>query len=199
MKITAITRFKNGTLLDAVRQAGWTQAELARRIDLSPTKVGDLFNLKRKPETEVADKIQRVLGEAGVYLDIDAAWPEGFKPLSKTPISEVSRDVDVGLLAYQEYAQLTEGARDPNGELLALAEAGIARVEPNTNPRDMAVFDLYMEGATLDVIGKKHNLSRERARQLVRKVCRSVQRVLVNNKRRAWLGLEEPIDVEVEL
>jgi len=93
MKITAITKFKHGSLWAAIKQLGWTQAELARRTGLHQTQIGTIINLQQRPTEKEANTIQRVLGENGIYFDPTQEWPETFRGLPKRITIEQTKEV----------------------------------------------------------------------------------------------------------
>jgi RNA polymerase nonessential primary-like sigma factor len=61
-------------------QLGWTFAHLARLCGVHPTTIYDVCNFKELPSPKLADSIQRVLGEAGVFIDVLEMWPATQQP-----------------------------------------------------------------------------------------------------------------------
>jgi len=98
MKVTAITKFKQGDLYNALKKLGWTQAELARRSGVSPEAIGCALNLRNKPSPSRIAKIQKAFGEAGVFIDVLSIWPEDFKGLDKSVTVEQTKEVDLALI-----------------------------------------------------------------------------------------------------
>jgi RNA polymerase sigma factor (sigma-70 family) len=78
MKMAAITRADNDALNKALIRLGWTQSDLARRSKININIIGDIMNLGKPPTEQEANAIQRVLGEAGEYLDVLERWPATF-------------------------------------------------------------------------------------------------------------------------
>ena len=83
MKVSAITKFKQGDLWGAIKRLGWSQSRLAKEAGLDDGLVGKYINLLKKPTAEIANKIQIALAKHGEYLDVFAIWPENFKGLEQ--------------------------------------------------------------------------------------------------------------------
>lgn len=82
MKVTAITRYKQGDIYLALQKLGWTQAELAKRTGIHYQTLGTIINLRKKPNKSQLDKIQAVFADEGVFVDVVDMFPPGFKPLN---------------------------------------------------------------------------------------------------------------------
>jgi len=102
MKITAITKFKQGELYEALKQLGWSQSELARRVRISVGTVGEMINLKRRPSPMVINRIQKAFGEAGIYIDILAVWPSEFKGFGKISTVVQTKEIELDRLLYAQ-------------------------------------------------------------------------------------------------
>jgi RNA polymerase sigma factor (sigma-70 family) len=98
MKVTAVTKFKQGDLYNALKKLGWTQAELAKRSGVSQQTIGHVLNLRNKPSPFNIDRIQKAFAKAGEYLDVLSIWPEDFKGLDKSVTVEQTKEVDLALL-----------------------------------------------------------------------------------------------------
>jgi transcriptional regulator with XRE-family HTH domain len=98
MKVTAVTKFKQGDLYNALKKLGWTQAELAKRAGVSQHTIGHALNLRYKPSPSNIDRIQKALAKAGEYLDVLSIWPEDFKGLDKSVTVEQTKEVDLALI-----------------------------------------------------------------------------------------------------
>ena len=98
MKVTAVTKFKQGDLYNALKKLGWTQTELAKRAGVSKHMIGYALNLRSKPSPSNIDRIQKALADAGQYLDVLAIWPEDFKGFNKSVTVEQTKEVDLALL-----------------------------------------------------------------------------------------------------
>ena len=81
MRITAVTRFRNTAFCEARKQAGLTMVALSAAVGRSIQFLYHLQSLRARPSPEIAAKLQTIFGERGVYLDVEAAWPENFVPL----------------------------------------------------------------------------------------------------------------------
>lgn len=76
MEITAVTKYKHGGIFKLLLRLGWTQAELARRANISHWQVSKIITLKKRPSVRQANAIQSAFGEAGQFLDVLGEWPE---------------------------------------------------------------------------------------------------------------------------
>jgi transcriptional regulator with XRE-family HTH domain len=94
MNVAAITRFKQGDVFKAMHKLGWSQKELARRSGLSYGLVCDFLNMKRRPNEESANAIQRALAEENIYIDVTSVWPDSFKGFKKSPKVVQIQDVE---------------------------------------------------------------------------------------------------------
>ena len=165
MNITAVTKFKQTELYTALTKLGWTQSDLARRCGVQPTQIGMVINLQERPTETLASKIQIAFGEAGVYIDMLALWPEGFTGFGRgrRPTVHMTKDVDVRQLPAATVAtplmlaQTNDTCRLFNDEAKKLLA-----------PREYDMFRRRVfDGQTYACIGKKHNTSVERTRQIV--------------------------------
>ena len=95
MNVVAITRFRQGDLHQALAKLGWSQAELARRADMTVTAVNGAVTMRRRPGKREAEAMQKAFGDAGVYLDILELWPENFKGFKQSVKLEQTRDIPV--------------------------------------------------------------------------------------------------------
>jgi len=162
MKITAITKLKHGDIYLALKSLGWSQSELARQLNVNPTVVGDVINLKRRPGKKLAQNIQNVLGKQGFFIDITELWPESFPGFGKKSlIHEETKDIDPSF-SIEEY-QKTPLEILEHKEKKELLEHAL-----ECAPKRMKkVLELHwLEGKTLNEIGKEMNISTERVRQL---------------------------------
>jgi len=138
MKITAVTRLKWGALYEALSKAGWTAAELARRVGYGPSQIGVYLNLQKRPSLETIRKIEEVFIAAGVNVDLLESWPEEFKGFknrkgSFTQTKEIPMD----------FLQLYEAQPTPLQICEESEMGGILDVVINTlPPRLQKVLDL---------------------------------------------------------
>lgn len=176
MKIAAVTRFKNGALFVLLQKLGWTQSELARRCGIDCSRISDFCTLKRKPSEDCANKIQAAFGEAGEYLDVLEAWPEGFIPLKKALVVNQIKEVELDALQYAEHIrELQEFSFDQidNGIL-------INELIPVLTDKEKFVIEhrFGINGNrehSLSECGKELHLERERVRQLENKAIRKLR------------------------
>lgn len=98
MKVTAVTKFKQGDLYNALKKLGWTQTELAKRSGVSQQAIGYALNLRNKPSLSNINRIQKAFAHAGEYLDVLTIWPEDFKGFNKSVTVEQTKEVDLALL-----------------------------------------------------------------------------------------------------
>lgn len=156
MKITAITRYKHGELYGALKRAGWTQSELSRRCGCNPNQISRIINLQFRPSGEVANAIQKVLGEAGVYIDVLGEWPESFKGLKRGSIIEQTAEVEFDtLIGNLEALNIPAGVQE-NKELYEIVGD---LVDDLPSRERMVVEDLFFDEITLAESAKKHGLT----------------------------------------
>lgn len=182
MKITAITKFKHGFIFEALKKLNWTQAKLARRCGVGPGTISAISNLTMRPSEKLANAIQRVLGEQGIYLDPLVEWPETFKALPSRVVVEQTKEMsELEISAYQQhYLQLEAPETIEDRERYELTMAGIESL-PN---REKRVLELRLglngnEVNTPSECGKKFGLNRSTiditARRAVSKVKKYVE------------------------
>ena len=158
MQITAITRFKNGALLSALRQAGLTGTDLARLIGKTTAYVSSLMTLRTKPTEEVANQIQEALAKHGVAIDVLEAWPAEFKPFRSGITVEQTQDVDPKILEYAERKQLeAEGRNVVDEELVAKLEVAVLDLPPILRS---TVKMRFFDDLSLEQIARRTGVSR---------------------------------------
>ena len=157
MKIAAITRYKHGAIFHALSQLGWSQSELARRVGVCPPTIGHYINMRQRPSQEMADRIQRVFGDEGLYVDVLGAWPEDFK-MKKAPVIVSYGEVEAHELACE-------------GAPLSLVQADQLEIALESIPGHLRELleDYYMHGATLLELGQRYGVTRETVRGWIRK------------------------------
>jgi RNA polymerase sigma factor (sigma-70 family) len=187
MKVTAITKFKLAILYQAVAKIGWTQSELARQSGLGAPEVGEIINMKRRPNEREAQAIQMALGKGGVYIDILEVWPESFRGFKQRVVLEQTQDVPVDrLIDYADQHALNEYNFDKDS-----LEAAMQVLDQ----RERAVVErYYLEGKTTQDTGKSLGVSRERVHQLLKRALRKMRHFLApTNQYQVWQ--EEPIQM----
>ena len=169
MKITAITKIKQGDIWLALKRLNWSQSELARRTGVSIQHIGVIINMKRRPPEELAEKIQRVFAEAGEYVDVLSVWPESFKGFEKSPVFEETKEVDNAVLLMQS---------DPV-RMLEIKESGeiIEHVMSKylTEREKDVIEKVFYDEKTLKEVADGYQVSQERIRQIEYKALKKIQ------------------------
>jgi len=146
MKITAITRFKHAGLYAALKQLGWSQAELARRTGFSNGYIGNCINMVKRPLINVASKIQTVLGEMGIYIDVRAEWPEVFEGLKHGYHVEQTAEVEMESLEdHPEVLELPAPEIEANFDTELFTET-VERVISRATPYQKDTFRRFYYG-----------------------------------------------------
>ena len=173
MKVTAITKFKHGGLYAAIKKLGWTQRELSERSGISHYRIGDIINLQVRPTVENANAIQRALGEAGVYLDMLAEWPEVFAGVGKGFKVERTEDVDVIRLSGCREAMLIEAPQfEDTREIDSALDAALSSL---SGREQMVIRSRFWDGDTIERASERVGVSRERIRQIEAKALRKLR------------------------
>jgi len=171
MNIAAITTYKHGGMLKALTKLGWTSAELARRMNIRPCEISHLMTLKRKPKQDMANQIQRVFGEGGLYVDVTEWWPEAFTGMKERVKSISFADIDPEAVS----------ALDTKTDYRLAHLTDAIKSLPNQQRRMM---DMRFDGKTLKEAGKEMNVGVERARQIEFRAKRKIM----------WLVLKSVAD-----
>ena len=79
MKIAAVVKIKHGAIWEALQKLGWNQSKLARQLNMHPTRVGEIINLKRRPTENEVKRIELAFLDEGICVDVISEWPEMFK------------------------------------------------------------------------------------------------------------------------
>jgi transcriptional regulator with XRE-family HTH domain len=163
MRIAALTRFKHGAMLEAMRAVGWSQRKLAQEVGIHQTAMGDYINLKRKPNAKMLDRIQAAFGRAGHYVDVTEWFPEkfvGFK--QRIEVVEV-REID--------HLQLESNTDE---RMIYLEDSMSCLTD-----RERKVVELRQEGLMFKQIGSKISprfpVSRARVQQIHCKAMRKLR------------------------
>jgi len=172
VKITALIRYKHGDLFAVLKRLGWNQSELARRSGLTATLIGKIINLQYRPSQEIADAIQKAIGEAGEFFDVLEQWPEAFKGLKKLTTVEHTVDVPLERLLASHEALLIEAP--DNSRDIELSEALDLSMDNLTDREKSVLHAIYYEGKTLDQVSAEIGVSRERIRQISQRALRKM-------------------------
>jgi RNA polymerase sigma factor (sigma-70 family) len=174
MEIAAITKFKHGGLWKAMKQAGMTQSDLARASDTTASTIGCVINLKQKPSSHLASKIQNALAERGVYFDVLESFPDAFKPIKCNTIEQV-RDVEFISLEDMPREKLLE-LPDKKNEISVDKKHILEEVMETLPPQAEKVLRMrFLEQMTTREIMLDLKLSRERVRQIIGKALRRMR------------------------
>ena len=79
MKIAAVVKIKHGAIWEALQKLGWSQSKLARQMNMEPSRVGEIINLKRRPTDNEVKRMELAFLDAGICVDVISEWPEMFK------------------------------------------------------------------------------------------------------------------------
>lgn len=175
MKITLQGRYKNGLLLDVLREHGWNQRQLATALQVSPSVVSKWMLLQDYPrEAPLRQRVEQVTRR----LADDLFPPALVEALRQSPPPvEVSRDLDPAMVL-SDVRRL--GSTSP--EVLVLEherhEAVYAMLDVLT-PRERDVLCRHWglspyERETLATIARTVRLSTERVRQIEERAFRKL-------------------------
>lgn len=178
MKIAAITKFKHGSLWEALRKAGWSQSELARRVGVTAGTIGIICNMRVRPSQALSDKIQEAFAAVGIYFDVLEAWPKEFRGLGKTPIIEQVKEIDLSEIGYREYLQLTANSSDTSDALIPLVEEAVDKLKP----LDKSCLYEWLNGESTYTIAKKIGVGPPRVAQRISHAKRAI-RLYVEKKK----------------
>jgi len=175
MKVSAITKFKQGDLWGAIKRLGWSQSRLAKEAGLSVSRVGYYINLIHKPNAETAKKIQIALANHGEYLDVLAIWPENFKGLDGSLVFEQTQEIDFQSLNFHK-----SDLHDTCKPSLDNARQYINEVLESLTPREQIIIEqrfglLGQRSKTLEQVAVKCKVTRERIRQGENKALRKLR------------------------
>ena len=177
MRITAITKFKHGALYAALCSLGWTQSEFARRCGLSAQTAGEIINLQKKPSPTLADQIQKILGEHGVYIDPCVEWPETYVGHKDRVVVDQTKDIDP---LEVEYAKNFYQIQEPYRVDICFHDV-VEEALQTLPPREEKVvrmrygIGLATDPLTYREISNKLDISIERARQLEKKALKRLK------------------------
>jgi hypothetical protein len=176
MRIAAITKFKQGDIWEALRQLGWSVSKLADKSGLSKHLVYNTVNLTHAPTKRTAEAIQGALGEAGIYIDIEALFPETFKPLPKKFGVEQIRDVEPESLT--DHREALQIADSPSVYDIPMVEDVMKIVGELGDSRFVDIADGIMEGRTQKEDADKFHVCPQTIRALRGKLCHHIRRKL---------------------
>jgi transcriptional regulator with XRE-family HTH domain len=181
MKVTAITRYKQGDLFAALKKLKCTQKEFAEDCGMGTRTFSAVINMRQKPSQESARKIQDALLKHGIFLNVLDVWPEAFEGFKDRPVSEETKEVREDLLLM--YA----GQRTETPMLLENNEIRDLLDSPKLSLTVVERFALkhhFFENENLEELGeslakfsdRKQPYNRERARQIIQKALLKLRR-----------------------
>jgi len=124
-------------LFELLQKLHWTQSELARRSGITAPRISEFCRMVKSPTEDEKTKIQLAFGESGEYLDVIAAWPEGFEPLKKTLVVEQIKDVEIDAIAYREHVQMIA----EHNEQTELRERSMMELTDTLNDKERIVIE----------------------------------------------------------
>jgi RNA polymerase primary sigma factor len=184
MKITAVTRFKQGDIWQALQRLGWTQSELARRTKLSATTIGDIVNMRIQREhmsekrlRRCLDSIQKALASLGEYLDVMEMWPKEFRGFDKALKVETTMEVPLDRLLYAQHARELQEFNDPvkSMERQDMIDGVHSAISTLSEREQIALKHRFFENKTLRETSDAMGVSRERLRQMEAKTMRKLR------------------------
>jgi len=183
MRIAAITRFKHGAMLEALRAVGWSQGRLAKEMGTTPATIGDYINLKRKPKEDMLNRIQLAFGQAGHFVDVTAWFPEKFKGFKeRLEVVEV-REID--------HLQL----EDSKDERAIYLEDGLDKL----TDREQRVLAYRGDGLTLGQVAIKLNPKHPLGAETIRQIEFRAMRRLRHHVESAIIQDESSIGVDADV
>lgn len=184
MKVTAITKFKQGDIYALLQKLGWTQSELARKSSIDPSRIGAIINMKQRPNSDQAKQLFEAFAEAGEFLDILSLWPEQFKGFPVAPEVVQTQEVDVAQLAdYHQWLQIQNQGEEPEFSEEDFENAETA-MECLTD-REKRVVEMRSRGHTYKEIGEEIDRGGQSAQQIYRHALRKLRyRISINVNRK---------------
>ena len=184
MRIAAHIRYKHGQLWEILQRRNMSIRELAEKAKISYGTMVQFVNLSKRPAEPTALAIQRALGRMGEYLDIDAAWPQGFKGLRKS-LRTRSMYSDIPVL---NMALAPANVPCMDTETKLLLEAGIAKLDE----KERLLVEDCMAGRTLEQSAVRINRTRENVRQKFQKACGKLRDHIIEGDADVVVAPEDP-------
>jgi RNA polymerase sigma factor (sigma-70 family) len=180
LSVALVGRIKHGDFARAMRERGWTQADLARYMNWTPSKTSAVCNLSNVPREFTEDELAKLLALTGKLPD--ELWPDwsrtrDFLSIPKHIVME--RDVDHALLAE---AGAFPKQLPPPDELFHQSEIAsvVSGVLGTLTPRERLVINqrFGLDGeppTTLQDVGDNLGVGVERVRQIEAKALRKLR------------------------
>lgn len=176
MKITAITRLKQGDIYLALKELGWSQSELARRTGMHPTEIGDIINLKSKPKFEKICLIEEAFAGAGIFINLENLWPDKFKAINNTFVQ--TKEID-------DTALLEAGNLEESVDNKLMIEYLNEQVEKMDGKMKEAMKKRYFEDLSTSETAEEMGVSLGRVWQLEKKALKIIQGKVVRKRNKA--------------
>lgn len=181
---TVTIKVANGRIRSAMRNAGFkTVAELCRQAGLSQTEVGRLLNLKSAPldqEGNWRSMVLKLADALGVMPDDLFSSAQRTMAVTKNFVTKfVSEDEVHRIAAAEMNAARLEFLQDnaalqelEEEDKVSLCESMMAEV---LTSRQASVLRARMNGESLEDVGSRLDVSRERVRQIENKAIRKLR------------------------
>jgi RNA polymerase sigma factor (sigma-70 family) len=192
VKITIIQRAKHGDFYEAIKRNGWTVKETAAYLGMPYSRLLGLINLKQVPKTLTASqqaKIEHLTGKC-----LDELFPEEIRDrkwlLAKKKF-ERTIEIDPGkLITAGGGPKLIEGPLETamKNEMLERLKT---IMDTALTDRERTVTEARMEGLTLEEVGDRLNVSRERIRQIETGARNKLRRAMQRDKRQGGIEWDE--------
>jgi RNA polymerase sigma factor (sigma-70 family) len=176
MKITAITKLKQGDLWDVMKRLNWNQSELARRTGIAPVVIGEILNLKKKPTEFLLSKIQNAFAEEGEFIDVFSIWPDRFKGFNQRPIIEQTREVSDNVLIGMINEQNPQISYENKEQIDILNKTIVTTL---TEREEFVIENIHFSNKSLADIGREMGISRERVREINLKAMGKIKNKLL--------------------
>lgn len=173
----------NKRMIDARKEMGWTQADLAERVGCSIPLISQAERLWRVPSFDKREKIAHTLGLETEYLFplalVDAVQEGIFsnrvRDLRQLDIMSLTEARRAGLLPVADPEEIAINKIDR-----CLLKERISHALETLEPREREVIELRFglndhEPQELGQIGERYRLSRERIRQIECKALRKLR------------------------
>jgi RNA polymerase sigma factor (sigma-70 family) len=201
MKLTAVTKIKNGALWEALKAFGGTQKAFAEFLGVDPQSLNTWLGLRaipnlkrsRKRDPEKWQSIEdKLITLAGVFLeDIFPQELIGSEFLKHTKTIEIAREVETIRLidAPREFLQIeaTQESDLIHSELAERLDTALKSLTPRQEKILKMRFGLDDKESTLQECGENFAITRERARLIEMKALSKLRMPSRNRPLRPFL------------
>ena len=177
MEVVAITKLKHNGLHQALKTLKWTQLKLAEESGIPQHRICAIINLLNKPRIEEILKIAEALEKHGFTGNILEDWPDEFMGFEKRPVHETIRDITIQQLSAPQWKKLIAPNHEYEEDIKEFVE--LCKDSIKHMPRRYGlVLEQQLKGASLEEIGVKFNVTKERIRQILMRLQRELRRSL---------------------